>query len=136
MAKNDDKNPNGRPTVMTPGTIDKLMVAFALGCTDEEACAYAKISTTPMYDYQEDHPEFAEEKERLKQNPILKAKQTVVDSLGNVKDAQWYLERKKKDEFGLRHELTGKDGKPLVPNMPKTEEWLKKKLKRVQSNKK
>lgn len=103
----------GRPTKMTKDTIAKLKQAFAIGCTDEEACAYAEISHTTLYNYQSDRPKFVEEKERLKKNPILKAKQTVVNSLKNTKDAQWYLERKSKHEFGTRQEITGAEGDDL-----------------------
>ncbi len=104
----------GRPEVITPEILERLRHAFAIGCTDEEACAYAKVPTSTFYDYQKRHPDFSEEKERLKQEPILKAKNTIVQSLNDVKDAQWYLERKKKDEFSTRSEFTGEDGKEIV----------------------
>ena len=102
-----------RPTVITPDIIIQLKQAFAIGCTDEEACAYAKIGKSSLYRYIEQHPEFREESNRLKKEPILKAKNTIVRSLDDVKDAQWYLERKKKDEFSLRSEFTGKDGEDI-----------------------
>lgn len=102
-----------RPTVVTPEKLSELKHAFAIGCTDEEACAYAKIGTSSLYRYIEKNPEFRKEADRLKQEPILKAKQTIVDSLDQDKNAQWYLERKLKNEFSLRQEITGKDGKDL-----------------------
>jgi hypothetical protein len=102
-----------RPTVITPDIIIQLKQAFAIGCTDEEACAYAKIGKSSLYRYIEQHPEFREESNRLKKEPILKAKNTIVRSLDDVKDAQWYLERKKKDEFSLRSEFTGRDGEDI-----------------------
>lgn len=103
----------GRPTIMTPNTLNHLRQAFAIGCTDEEACAYAKIACSTLYKYQNEHPEFIEEKEQLKQEPILKAKNTIVQNLDDPKNAQWYLERKKKDEFSTRSELTGGDGESI-----------------------
>ena len=102
-----------RPTVITPDIIIQLKQAFAIGCTDEEACAYAKIGKSSLYRYIEQHPEFREESNRLKKEPILKAKNTIVRSLDDVKDAQWYLERKKKVEFSLRSEFTGRDGEDI-----------------------
>ena len=102
-----------RPTVITPDIIIQLKQAFAIGCTDEEACAYAKIGKSSLYRYIEQHPEFREESNRLKKEPILKAKNTIIRSLDDVKDAQWYLERKKKDEFSLRSEFTGRDGEDI-----------------------
>jgi hypothetical protein len=103
----------GRPEEITPEILSQLKMAFAIGCTDEEACTFAKVPTSTFYDYQRRHPDFSEEKERLKREPILKAKNTVVKSLSDVKDAQWYLERKVKDEFSLRQEVTGKDGEKI-----------------------
>lgn len=105
-----------RPTIMTPEILVLLRQAFAIGCSDEEACAYAKIGTSTFYEYQKRHPEFQEEKEELKKQPILKAKNTIVQSLNDPKNAQWYLERKKKDEFSIRNELTGADGEKLLPS--------------------
>ena len=104
----------GRPTVMTDEVIRKLDEAFALGCTDLEACLYADISKTALYEYQKEHPEFAERKETLKQNPILLARKSVVEALSkDYEHALKFLERKKKDEFAQRSEHTGADGKDL-----------------------
>jgi hypothetical protein len=70
-----------------------------MGCTDKEACLYADIAPTTLYNYQLDHPEFVERKETLKDKPVLKARTTVYNSLNVAQTAQWYLERKKKDKF-------------------------------------
>lgn len=102
---------------MTPEILERLRQAFAIGATDEEACAYAKIGTSTLYDYQNANPEFSEEKDQLKKNPILKARQELVKGLeGNPELSLKYLERKLKSEFSTRNELTGKDGKDLVPS--------------------
>lgn len=102
-----------RPSVMTTNILERLRQAFAIGCSDEEAVAYAKIGISTLYDYQREHPEFSEEKEELKKAPILKAKNVVVKSLDDVNNAKWYLERKLKNEFSLRNEMTGADGKDI-----------------------
>jgi len=91
---------------MTEETINKLESVFGMGGTDREACFYANISQQTLYDYQKNHPEFIERKEALKNKPILKARQIVVQSLDDPKNAQWYLERrdpdfKPKQEFGF-----------------------------------
>jgi hypothetical protein len=114
MADGNTPNPVGRPTKMTTEILERLRQAFAIGCTDEEACAYARIGATTLYDYQRENPEFAQEKDELKRTPILKAKKTIVNSLNDPKNAQWYLERKAKDEFSVRQETTGKDGGPVL----------------------
>lgn len=108
------KHAGGRPTDMTPETINKLESVFAIGGTDKEACSYADISHQTLYNYQHDHPEFVERKEMLKEKPFIKARQTIVKSLDNAGDAQWYMERKKKLEFSVRNELTGAEGVPLI----------------------
>lgn len=105
---------DGRPTVMTQETIRKLEEAFALGATDAEACFYANIGKSTLYDYQTVNPAFVERKEELKERPILKARQTIVRSLDIPQHAQWFLERKKKDEFSSRQELTAANGEPLI----------------------
>jgi len=121
MAKNKikkkpgPKNKGGRPPIMTDDTIKKLEEVFALGGSDSEACFYANISKQTLYNYQKEHPEFVDRKEALKEKPILKARQTVVKALDDPKDAQWFLERKRKDEFSLRSELTGPEGELLSP---------------------
>jgi len=108
------KSNAGRPTIMTDLTLKKLNEAFAFGCTDEEACYYAEISKQTLYNYQKDHPEFVDQKEALKQRPILLARQEVIKGLeGNPELALKFLERKKKDEFSLRSEFTGKDGEDI-----------------------
>lgn len=96
----------GRPTAMTKEVIGKLEQAFAYGASDKEACFYAGINPDTLYEYQKKHPEFTERKEALKEQPILAARQKVVQEIKNdVKNAQWYLERKRKDEFSNRSEV-------------------------------
>lgn len=99
-----------RPTVMTKEVLDKLRQAFLIGATNDEACGYADISVKTLYNYIEKQPEFLQQIEQWKNEPILKAKTTVVKNLDDTKNAQWYLERKKKDEFAVRQEVTGKEG--------------------------
>jgi len=123
------KNKGGRPTKMSKETIAKLEEVFALGGSDSEACFYANISKQTLYNYQEKNPEFVDRKEALKEKPILKARQTVVKALDDPKDAQWFLERKRKEEFSLRQEVTGAEGKELKLLSEKQIETLKEKLK-------
>lgn len=105
---------SGRPTKMTPDTIRKLEEAFAIGCTDKEACFYANISHETLYKYQLVNPEFVERKEALKEKPILLARQTVVKKLTeSYSNAMDFLSRKRKSEFSQRQELTGEEGQAI-----------------------
>lgn len=97
-------NPVGRPTLMTEITIKKLEEIFAIGGTDKEACLFANVSEPTLYSYQLKHPEFVDRKEELRQQPVLKARRTVVDNLGEPEMAFRYLERKRKNEFSPRQE--------------------------------
>lgn len=103
----------GRPTAMTEIVIGKLEEAFAMGCTDKEACTFADIHPSTLYDYQKAHPEFTERKEALKERPFLLARKTIYSELTDIDTARWFMERKRKDEFSSRQELTGSDGEPI-----------------------
>ena len=107
--KKRDTNKNGtagRPTVMTTDVIQKLEHAFSIGASDKEACLYAGIAPQTLYGYQQDNPKFLERKEQLKETPFLKARTTIAQSLNSTAGAQWFLERKKRDEFGKSTEET------------------------------
>jgi hypothetical protein len=102
-------NTYGRPTVMTNDVLEKLKQAFLFGCTDIQACAFAGIVRQTMYNYEKENPDFLDMKSEWKENPILKAKATVYNKLGETETAKWYLERKAKDEFSTRQETIAKD---------------------------
>ena len=97
----------GRPTLMTPETVKKLEDAFLMGCTDLEACLVAGISKQTLYNYQAVNPEFVDRKELLKENPVMIARNSVISAMReNGELALKYLERKKKDEFSLKQDLS------------------------------
>ncbi len=96
----------GRPTVFSGEVLQLLEDAFKLGCTDEESCLNADISTSSLYNYQKENPEFLERKKLLKETPVFIARKSVVDGLRNdSRLALMYLERKKKGEFSVKQEL-------------------------------
>lgn len=109
---------------MTPETISKLEQAFLLGCGDVEACLYADISKTTLYNYQLENPEFVDRKEQLKENPILIARTTVVREIAEKGDlALKFLERRKKDEFSTSSDvnLGGQKGNPVEMALPEND---------------
>jgi len=96
----------GRPKKMTTYTLGKLREAFLWGCTDAEACFYAGIHPDTLYEYQKKNPEYSEEKECYKSNPILEARKAVVQAFKNDPHlAMKYLERKMNGEFSLKQTL-------------------------------
>lgn len=108
------KSRGGRPTVMTPEVIGKLEYVFGLGGSDREATFYAGINLDTLYEYQKRNPDFTERKEALKNRPVLKARETVVNSLNKPQHAEWYLEKRQRDEFGASRSIeVSKDGESI-----------------------
>lgn len=98
--KSPAHNPAHRPRVVDAEVIDKLRTAFKVGASDAEACFYAGISPRTLYNYCSEHPDFAEEKELLKESPVLTARNTVVLALAdNPELAFRFLKAKKFEEF-------------------------------------
>lgn len=108
--------PVGRPiSLEDPETRAKFLQAAGFNMSIEACSAYAKISKQTYYTYIKTHPEFVDEMEQNKQIPYQKAVQAIVNNF--AKDphlALKYLERRHKDEFSLRQEITGADGKQLI----------------------
>ena len=76
------------PKIDLTKTIDEevlrnLMTAYSYGCTDSEAALYAGIGVSTLYKYQKDNPQFIEIKQELRSNPVLYARQCL---LNNIKD--------------------------------------------------
>jgi len=104
----------GRPTKFGVEIISKLKEAFAIGASVEEACFYAEIDKGTYYNWIKKNEKLFNEFERLKQKPILKARQEVVKGLDNNPEfALKYLERKRKKEFGTRIDTNLTTDKPI-----------------------
>lgn len=78
------------------------------GLSDREACIYADIAVSTLYNYCKKHKEFSERKELLKDNIKMKSKLNVAHGIkkGDINLSLWYLERKCKDEFSPKQEIT------------------------------
>ncbi len=113
---------------MTPEALKKLEEVFAIDGTVQEACFYADITPTTYYNWLEKKPELVERFEALRNRPVLKARQTVVQSLNTPAGAQWYLQRKRKTEFSERTEVTGADGAAIKVEVSERIKELAKKL--------
>lgn len=112
----EDKLPVGRPAIIDERVLQELIKAFAGGHTDAEACQIVGIAQSTLYNYQNKFPEFMEQKELLKLNPFIKARQTIVKYLNDPEYATWFLERKGKSEFGTKTsvEYTNADSESLT----------------------
>ena len=102
------RNKGGRPTIVTPETLQKLEYAFSMGLPDEQACLYANIAPQTLYNYQSKHPEFLERKVMLKQNITMRARLNIANEIanGSTKDSWEWLTRKEKQEFSLKDDAT------------------------------
>ncbi len=114
--ENQEPNKGGRPTnqsrkgrkpAITEAVLRKLEAAFAVGCTDDEACLYADIAPATLYKYQNDNLDFLEWKRLIKQRPVLKARNVIIGALDakDIQTAKWYLERKRSSEFGEKQKV-------------------------------
>jgi len=117
-----DKSKGGRPLVDGKDydtVLRKLETAWALDCSDAEAARFASISAAALSDFLKKHPDIAERKLQLKDQPMLSARNTLLKAIsrGNAELALKYLERKCKGEFSLRTETTGAGGAPVQPPM-------------------
>lgn len=94
------KRPRGRPTVITDVVIAKLSQAFGIGCSALEACSYADISKDAFYDFLKNEPEFSDRFRRLRDNPVLAARQTVFTAIKTDKALAYdFLKAKRPAEF-------------------------------------
>jgi hypothetical protein len=90
---------------MTDDVLPKLEHAFVIDATVDEACAYSKIAESTFYKWQRNNPLFSEWIAELRLKPVLKARQTIINALSRPEHARWYLERKRKVEFGPKQEI-------------------------------
>jgi hypothetical protein len=111
------KHAGGRPSAITPAVVAKLIEAFKLDVTAEEACLYAGISKDTYYRKVKVDQGFSDEMEQARQYATLVARQTVIRQIGEDGDlALKYLERKRKEEFSPRaeHHVSGVNLAELV----------------------
>lgn len=107
----------GRPTKFTDETVANLIKAFEDGASIREACRVAKINRQTYYEWLKHYPEFSDRMSEAQEYPDVVAKMVLVRAIkkGDIDTSKWWAERKMKNEFSLRTELTGKDGDRLIP---------------------
>lgn len=102
----------GAPSVLTPSVVALLVAAFESGLPKTQAFRYAGISKDTYYRAIKDDEEFADKMRVAQQKLNFRAREVVAKAInnGDVRTAQWWLERKQKDEFSQRKETTGSGG--------------------------
>lgn len=105
-----------RPTDYSIALVEKLEDAFRDGSSITEACELAGIDRQTYYNWLKDKEGFSAKMEDAQNwvNEIARA--VVAQRITRKKDpetAKWWLERRVKDKFSQRSEVTGKDGEQL-----------------------
>ena len=115
-------NKYGRPTVINKHVLSELKMAYSVDSTDKEACALAGISEKTLYNYQKKNPNFLQQKQGWKTEPILKAREQLVKAIeSDGRLAFKYLDRKLPQEFGC-HSVRVRYGDD---NSPELQEAIK-----------
>lgn len=97
----DGRVNNSAPSKLTDENRIKLKESAALDASVEEMAYYCGVSKQTIYNWFKEDTDLFDEIERLRQKPILKARQTVAMKLGeSYQNAMDYLKRKRRDEFG------------------------------------
>lgn len=134
----------GRPTKLTDNIQDEITLMLKMGNYLEAAAAFAGVSKVTVYDWMKRGRREIERVTANESRKIRKSEQPFVDFLNAVEKAMaeaeirdvqiiynagkadwkasaWRLERKYPDRWGRKdhHEVTGKDGGPIVVEDPK-----------------
>ena len=89
----------------TPEVINKLEQAFSIDASVGEACYFADISETTYHRWCSEEPQLRERFNRLREKPVLMARQVIAQDLENPATAKWYLERKRSHEFSTQQDV-------------------------------
>lgn len=103
---------------LTPDATQKLEQMYSMDSSIKEIAYYLDVSAQTIYNWKEKNPELFDKLERLRERPVLKARQTVIKSLDDPNHAFRYLEKKAKKEFGVSVDITS-GGDPLGINPEK-----------------
>jgi hypothetical protein len=129
--------PVGRPSVVTPGVVQKLQAAFQRGFSVSTACKIARISRETYYKTLKESQEFADTMEGAQEYAKILAGDVILDVLQDIhrgkKDsrtgeyvekkysevtvantAKWFVEKTEREVFGSQNMLAAKlesDGK-------------------------
>lgn len=121
----------------TEEVLGKLRQAFAIDATIDEACFYAGINSDTYYRWKKTNPSKYAELEKLRNTPILAARQTLATAVKTNHDlALKYLERKRSKEFAVQRkvELGNDPDNPLFPGVDNlTEAELRERLRELTS---
>lgn len=117
-----------RPTVVKDKVVSLLVTSFHNGLTVRQACWQSGISHEAYYHRLRNDTEFADTMTKAQEYPSLTARANILKAIrkGEVSASKWWLERKDKDEFSSKADITVQEE---VVAMPSDDEMA-----RIQSN--
>lgn len=92
------------PVKLTDEVNAKLETAASMDATWPECALFANISVRTLMYWLDSVEGLRDRLQELRENPMLKARTTILNSLDDPKNAQWYAERKNKKEFAQKVE--------------------------------
>lgn len=95
------KGKKNKEKVQLPeSVVKKLEQVYQLDCTVDEIAYYLDVSRQTIYNWKIDFPDIFDRLERLRQRPVVLARESVMKGVANdPKLALEYLKKKKSDEF-------------------------------------
>lgn len=99
--------------------VAELLSCFRDGLNVSQSCWQVGISRNFFYDKYNSDDDFKDKIDKAKNHlsKIARIKVGAAITKGDMKTARWYLERRDKDDFSARTEVTGRGGKPLVSRL-------------------
>ena len=119
MAKKKIAPNKGSNTKLTPDNRVKLEQAAAIDASVGEMAYYCDVSRQTIYNWLENNKELFDKIERLRNKPILTARQRVIKDLNTPEGARWFLSKNKRarEDFGEHATVdltTNKDDKAKI----------------------
>ena len=105
--QDDDNKKSSNRNKFTKMAIEMIKDAYLMWANDTQAALLAWISLNTLSRWKKEHPAFKAYCDLMKDDMVLKAKATVkkyVDKW-DLKTAQWFLERRAKEEFSTKQEV-------------------------------
>lgn len=96
-----DNRKTGRPAIVTDEVVRKLEAALCSGFSVTAACSFSGISRSTYYEYYACEKDFSDKMRLAEEFSTFKARQVILNAInkGDIKAAQWWLERKARIEF-------------------------------------
>jgi hypothetical protein len=106
-----------RPTKYSAELAEALCAWIRKGTSYVDACSIEGVSYNSLNGWRKEHPEFDVDIKRAE----AMCKQDKIDIIFKASEetwqaAAWWLERKHRNEYALRREITGADGESFIPD--------------------